>query len=94
MILFLNKRDLFETKIKSAPIQQVAIFSDYDGPDRDYEAGVEYFVQKFLERNKAGDDHPIYYHVTCATDTRNVRVVFDSCKDIILRNNLQVSGFM
>ena len=32
--------------------------------------------------------------VTCATDTRNVRVVFGACKDIILKQNLQESGFM
>ena len=32
--------------------------------------------------------------VTCATDTRNVRVVFDACKDIILRENLKNSGFV
>jgi hypothetical protein len=92
--LFLNKRDLFEAKIKTNPIEQTPAFSDYTGLDRDFNAGVEYFVQKFLERNRGGDEHPVYYHVTCATDTRNVKVVFDSCKDIILRNNLQNSGFM
>ena len=37
---------------------------------------------------------PFYLQVTCATDTRNVRVVFDACKDIILRENLKNSGFM
>lgn len=36
----------------------------------------------------------IYYHVTCATDTENVNFVFNSCKDVILRSNLQESGFV
>lgn len=36
----------------------------------------------------------IYHHVTCATDTKNVEVVFNACKDIILRGNLKDSGFM
>ena len=36
----------------------------------------------------------LFLKVTCATDTRNVRVVFGACKDIILKKNLQESGFM
>jgi len=94
MILFLNKRDLFSEKIKVKNIRDYPSFSDYSGPDGDYEAGVQYFLEKFLDRNKAGTDRQIYHHVTCATDTRNVRVVFDACKDIILRENLKNSGFM
>jgi guanine nucleotide-binding protein G(i) subunit alpha len=94
MILFLNKRDLFAEKIKTKNIRDYPIFSDFAGADNDYEAGVQYFLEKFLDRNKAGTDRQIYHHVTCATDTRNVRVVFDACKDIILRENLKNSGFM
>jgi guanine nucleotide-binding protein G(i) subunit alpha len=47
-----------------------------------------------MARNKAGASRQIYHHVTCATDTKNVKVVFDACKDIILRANLAASGFM
>ena len=94
MILFLNKRDLFEAKIKVKNIRDVKEFSDYTGPDGDYDSGVEYFVAKFLARNKAGASRQIYHHVTCATDTKNVKVVFEACKDIILRANLAASGFM
>jgi len=36
----------------------------------------------------------VYHHVTCATDTSNIRVVFNACKDIILKDNLRGSGFM
>jgi len=93
MILFLNKRDLFEEKIKKKSIRNYPSFADYSGPDYDYNGGVAYFVDKFLKRNK-NTDRQIYNHVTCATDTKNVRVVFDACKDIILRENLKNSGFM
>jgi hypothetical protein len=31
---------------------------------------------------------------TGATDSDNVRVVFNACKDIILKANLEASGFM
>ncbi len=93
MILFLNKRDLFAEKIKIKNIRDVPSFSDFNGKDADYDAGVQYFVDKFMSKNKTGADRQIYYHVTCATDTRNVRVVFDACKDIVLRQNIKNSGF-
>lgn len=94
MILFLNKKDLFDKKIKQRFINQVKPFSDYSGPDGDFEAGLQYFVNKFLARNKVGTYREIYYHVTCATETSNVKLVFDSCKDIIIRENLMRSGFL
>lgn len=93
IILFLNKRDLFEMKIKTTHIADSPPFEDFNGPKGDYEAGVKYFLDKFLSRNKSAD-RQIYHHTTCATDTKNVRIVFDSCKDIILRENLKNSGFM
>jgi len=94
MILFLNKQDLFAEKIKTKSIKDTPMFSDYNGPPGDYNAGVQYFLNMFLDKNKAGSERQIYHHVTCATDTRNVRVVFDACKDIILRENLKNSGYM
>ena len=92
MILFLNKRDLFVDKLKKIPIKDVPQFSDYNGGDS-YEHGVKYFVSKFMAKNKS-KDREIYHHVTCATDTANVRVVFDACKDIILRESLSSGGFL
>jgi len=94
VILFLNKKDLFLDKIKRKPIKQTPAFSDYDGPDDSYDKGVDYFLGKFLEKNKKPQEHHVYHHATCATDTSNVTMVFDSCKDIILRANLKDSGFM
>jgi len=93
MILFLNKVDLFAEKIRTKNIRDVGIFSDYSGRDGDVKAGSDYFTGKFLAKNKS-PDRMIYPHLTCATDTKNVRVVFDACKDIILRENLKNSGFM
>lgn len=101
MILFLNKQDLFANKIKTRHIRDTPIWNGsrddipaFTGPEGDYDAGVKYFLDLFLAKNKAGSERQIYHHVTCATDTRNVRVVFDACKDIILRENLKNSGYM
>jgi len=92
MILFLNKCDLFREKIKTKNIRDSAPFRDYKGRDGSYEDGIQYFVNKFMSKNKAAD-RQIYHHVTCATDSKNVQIVFDSCKDIILRKNIQSSNF-
>jgi hypothetical protein len=35
----------------------------------------------------------IYPHVTCATDTQNIRFVFDAVKDILLQKAMIQSGF-
>jgi len=93
MILYLNKRDLFEKKIKIKNIADVADFEDYAGKPNDFDAGVQYFLDKFLAQNHQ-KNKDIYHHVTCATDSDNVRVVFNACKDIILKANLEASGFM
>ena len=39
LILFLNKRDLFEEKIKTKNIRDYPSFSDFNGQDADYDAG-------------------------------------------------------
>jgi len=110
IILFLNKRDLFAEKICEVPFQAEGRFEDFKGPhvhfgtpsavvgtpehSECYQAAVNYLKDAFLSRNKQQTTKEIYTHVTCATDTKNVEVVFNACKDIILKSNLHGSGFM
>eukprot|EP00600_Ochromonadales_sp_CCMP1393_P000181 CAMPEP_0174984808 /NCGR_PEP_ID=MMETSP0004_2-20121128/17952_1 /TAXON_ID=420556 /ORGANISM="Ochromonas sp., Strain CCMP1393" /LENGTH=349 /DNA_ID=CAMNT_0016237307 /DNA_START=106 /DNA_END=1155 /DNA_ORIENTATION=+ len=91
MILYLNKRDLFMEKIKVKNVKD--FFPEYQGKDGDYDDAVAFFVDKFMSKNKSGADRQIYYHVTCATDTGNVRTVFNACKEIVLRQNIKNSVF-
>jgi GTPase SAR1 family protein len=94
MILFLNKKDLFQEKIQKVHIGDQEAFADFDTPlgsDNYYDNGIKYFLQKFLAKNKNAD-RMVYSHVTCATDSQNVEIVFNSCKDIILRGNLAEEG--
>eukprot|EP00520_Triparma_pacifica_P015302 CAMPEP_0118643298 /NCGR_PEP_ID=MMETSP0785-20121206/6317_1 /TAXON_ID=91992 /ORGANISM="Bolidomonas pacifica, Strain CCMP 1866" /LENGTH=365 /DNA_ID=CAMNT_0006534953 /DNA_START=16 /DNA_END=1113 /DNA_ORIENTATION=- len=99
MILFLNKRDLFEDKIKIVDIKAQPAFTDFPGNfgvdsfEQYHKLGVDYFLTKFCSVNE-NEDRIIYHHITCATDSQNVQVVFNACKDIILRGNLKDSGFM
>lgn len=90
MILFLNKRDLFEKKIKTKNIRDTPAFSDFTGKDGDYEAGVQYFVDKFLSKNKNGSDRQIYHHVTCAIDTQSVQTALKACRKVITHDCVNV----
>lgn len=74
MILFFNKSDLFLEKIRTVPITEC--FEDYDGANT-HDDSLSYIQQQFNLRNKAGDDRPLYMHVTCATDRKNVEKVFN-----------------
>jgi hypothetical protein len=47
-ILFLNKRDLFEQKIKKVHIKSIPDFKDFPGKRRNYDEGVQYFTKKFV----------------------------------------------
>jgi len=89
VILFLNKCDLFREKLKKVPLK--ACFADYDGADT-YEAGCQFMEKEFLKRNHF--KKAIYCHVTCATDERNVKVVFNGVKDIVIRTALDGAGLV
>jgi len=87
MILFLNKRDLFELKIKTKDLK--VCFPDYDGGNN-FEKATKYITNKFTGLKKT--NRLIYTHITCATDTENIAVVWAALKDIILSNSLKELG--
>jgi hypothetical protein len=60
----------------------------------DYDAAISYITGKFKARNAIPDRREVFVKVTCATDKTNVKTVFNSCKTIILKQNMQGSGFM
>ena len=88
MILFLNKKDLFERKLAKQPLSK--FMTDYTGPN-EFGPASEYLKRKFMDKNK-NRNKQIYAHATCATDTSNVKFVFDSVVSIILEENMKASG--
>nr|AUG84414.1 Gai [Platynereis dumerilii] len=89
IILFLNKKDLFEEKIKKSPL--TICFPEYLGANT-FDEAAAYIQLKFENLNKRKDTKEIYTHFTCATDTNNVQFVFDAVTDVIIKNNLKDCG--
>jgi len=89
IILFLNKFDLFQEKIRLAPLSNA--FQEYKG-GTNVEAGREFIEHEFLSRNHYKKQ--IFCHATCATDTSNIRVVFNGVKEIVLRKALDSAGLL
>ncbi len=64
VILFLNKKDLFEQKIKKVPL--TVCFPEF-GNSSDYRECIDFVRDKFSYTNKsAASSRHIYHHETCA----------------------------
>lgn len=89
VVLFLNKIDVFTEKLEMSPLENY--FSDYTGGPVVKNAA-KYILWRFtkLNRNKLN----IYPHITQATDTSNIRLVFAAVKEAILQNSLRDSGLL
>jgi len=103
IMLFLNKRDLFEEKwiklkipltvsgekaFKYAPkIEQTE-----ESLPQVYKYMKELFTQKYLPRK--GHEKEIYVHITCATDTGNIEAVLSATEKILLDKQLADIGMM
>jgi len=89
MILFLNKRDLFEQKIAQNPLSR--FFPEFRGPDGDPKAAMQFILGMFLELNK-DPSKKLYHHFTTATNTDNISAVFDAVSDTIIEQRLSSIG--
>ncbi|EPQ55446.1 guanine nucleotide-binding protein alpha-3 subunit [Gloeophyllum trabeum ATCC 11539] len=89
IILFLNKIDVFKAKIPKVPLAKY--FPEYTG-GADINKATKYILWKFMQANRARLS--VYPHVTQATDTRNIRLVFAAVKETILQNALKDSGIL
>ncbi|KAK0553602.1 Guanine nucleotide-binding protein alpha-2 subunit [Tilletia horrida] len=81
MILFLNKVDIFRTKINHSSIKHY--FPDYNGDETDFNAARNYFKQRFCRLNRSPNKE-IYPSFTNATDPTLLKTVMASITDIIL----------
>ncbi|GAB7348962.1 hypothetical protein MBLNU459_g7948t2 [Dothideomycetes sp. NU459] len=89
IILFLNKVDLFRQKLGRSPLANY--FPDYSGGN-DVNRAAKYLLWRFNQVNRAHLN--LYPHLTQATDTSNIRLVFAAVKETILQNALKDSGIL
>ncbi|KAJ1674593.1 Guanine nucleotide-binding protein alpha-2 subunit [Spiromyces aspiralis] len=89
IILFLNKIDLFQVKIPLIPLNRY--FPEYTGGP-DVNKAAKFVLWKFTQANRA--NLQLYPHLTQATDTSNIRLVFAAVKETLLQNALQDSGIL
>jgi len=88
MILLLNKRDLFQEKLPVVPLNQY--WPEYKGAN-EYDPATAFIRAKFEAQNKNPRKY-IYTHFTCATDTRNCKIVFEAVKHIVITTSLKGVG--
>ena len=86
VIIFLNKTDLFEEKIKVSPLKLG--FPEYDG-DNTFEEAVKYIKDQFEKLSEQNIQKELFMYLTCATSTNNIRVVFSVVTDVIIKSNMK-----
>ena len=75
----------------------IIIITNYHTGPNTYDDAKNYIRQRFeaLSRKRDKKDNSkkeIYAHFTCATDTGNIRFVFDAVTDVIIRKHLREVG--
>ena len=86
IILFLNKTDLLQEKIKVVNFGDY--FSQFEG-DPHLLDDVQAFELGLLDAQRRERTRPLFHHFTTAIDTENIRFVFQAVKDTILQDNLR-----
>jgi len=88
-ILFLNKCDLLETKIKKLPLNNY--FDDYpEDKALNLEESIKFLQVKYQNHFKG---LRLYPYVTCAIDTSNCKRVFTAVRDTVITGALNEAGF-
>ncbi|KAL8291250.1 hypothetical protein RQP46_002228 [Phenoliferia psychrophenolica] len=90
MILFLNKIDLFQEKLKLHKF--VDYMPEYTGPN-EYSPVAGYLLQHFSAQYR-NPDRELFHHLTCATDSKQISIVLSAVNEQILTANLLSSGMM
>lgn len=88
IIVFLNKSDIFQEKIKKIPL--TVAFPEYKDKN-EFGPASEFIKQKFIDKinNKRKQ---VYPYITCATNTENFKTVFAFVKDLIIGKQMREIG--
>ncbi|KAH8272214.1 hypothetical protein KR018_011736 [Drosophila ironensis] len=88
LILFLNKTDLLEQKVRNPETDIRWYYPQFNGNPHSLLDVQNFILQMFMSVRRSNSTSRIYHHFTTAIDTRNINIVFSSVKDTILQRNL------
>jgi len=103
LILFLNKSDLFTEMIKEMPMGKC--FSDYTGTDSEVDQ-FDYIKSLYEKqavrkvKDKSGKikdkkvSEKIFIHKTCATNTDQIKIIFDAVNQTVIHQMLVKAGLL
>ncbi|KIK90476.1 hypothetical protein PAXRUDRAFT_151885 [Paxillus rubicundulus Ve08.2h10] len=86
IVLFLNKIDIFKTKLPKVQLYPIT----WGGSDINETA--KYISWRFMQVNRT--HLSIYPHLMQATDTTNIQLVFTAVRETILQNASKDSGIL
>ncbi|KAJ7731585.1 heterotrimeric G-protein alpha subunit, GPA3-like protein [Mycena maculata] len=89
VILFLTKIEVFKKKLPRIPLGRY--FPEYTGGN-DLNKAVKYILWKFIQENRAR--LAVYPHVTQATNTKHISLVYAAVKETIQQNSQKNNGLL
>ncbi len=102
-ILFLNKVDLFDKKLSVFPLEKYQpSFKDSNSFPREFIASMYLGkVRRAAEDKKkkkgeesSSNNKTLFHHFTCATDTGQIKVIFQDVIEIIIQRTLRESHLL
>ncbi|KAI8818258.1 guanine nucleotide binding protein, alpha subunit [Fimicolochytrium jonesii] len=85
VVLFLNKADIFEKKLKRTPLANT--FPDYRGVN-EFKPAAAFIRTQFMKLDTSNGEKRIYSHYTTGTDTKHMKVILEVVRGIIVRSNI------
>jgi GTPase SAR1 family protein len=91
LIIFFNKMDKFKEKVRKVPVSR--FFPSYTGQEGDADQVYAYFEKIFSELNQ-NQNRKVFFHPSCATETRSVKRIFDTVRDTVIRTQLKENALI
>jgi len=90
IVLFLNKSDLFSEMCKETPIKKC--LPNYPGGSSEEEQ-YNYIKSLYLTQVK-NKNRNVFTHITCATNTDQIKVIFDAVNQSVIKRALFRAGLL
>jgi len=88
---FIFKQKWFVCRKNKKKTNITEIFPQYEGK-QNFDEASQFIQQTFVDLNQ-NPEKEIYSHITCATNTDNIRSVLDDVQSIVLQTILSKHGF-